>query len=338
MAMDYEADEAQTEKDPIAAVRQRPAMFFGSTDGYGKIEVLFEVASNAVDQYLQGHGTLVGVQAADDSFQVWDDGAGLDRVAARKHITEIHLTPTADQQAPHIHLGGSSLGLCPVNAVCRQFTMRSSDAKGGWQLRFERGRLVEESECEAARGTLVDVSLDLDVLSDDPWPLWKARRVFFDAVHLFPGLRVEFNGEVFHAPQGLEELARFEAVRLERAMWRQDDRRSFGHVHQDETLMFTLACYGTASSTAETVLRSWVNGLLTPGHGSHLDGVLDALGTVEWKPAAVTLSVVMKEPQYAGPTRDKLRVAKVRDLVREAVIDAYAVAPPIAKGVAQSES
>ena len=333
MVMDHEADEAQPEKDPISVVRRRPGMFFGSADGYGKLELLLEVASNGVDQYLQGNSTLVRIQAGDNGFQVWDDGAGLDRVAALKHLTEIHFTPTADHHAPHIHLGGSGVGLCPVNAVSRQFVMQSSDAKGGWKLHFERGRLVDESECEAARGTLVHVSLDLDVLSDDPWPLWKARRVLFDAIHLFPGLRVEFNGEVFHAPKGLEDLARFEAVRLERAMWREDDRRNFGHVHHDETLMFTLACYGTARSAAETVLRSWVNGLLTPGHGSHVDGVLDALKTVEWSPAAVMLSVVMKEPQYAGPTRDKLDVDKVRGLVREAVIGAYASAPPIAKGV-----
>jgi hypothetical protein len=33
MVMDYEADEAQPEKDPISTVRRRPGMFFGSTDG-----------------------------------------------------------------------------------------------------------------------------------------------------------------------------------------------------------------------------------------------------------------------------------------------------------------
>lgn len=122
-------------------MRRRPTKFFGSMASHGKLEPLLEVASNAVDQYLQGHSTLVRVQATDHKFKIWDDGAGLSLSKAHKHLTELHYTPTADRHAPHIHLGVSGVGLCPVNAVCQEFLMTSFDTEGGWKLRFQHGAL-----------------------------------------------------------------------------------------------------------------------------------------------------------------------------------------------------
>ncbi len=53
---------------------------------------------------------------------------------------------------------------------------------------------------------------------------------------------------------------------------------------------------------------------------------------LEWFPAALMLSVVMKEPEYAGPTKDKLGAGKARPLVRDAFYEAAArqLHPPLA--------
>ncbi len=326
--MDYYYEASEPSPDPVETVRGRPGMYIGSTDGWGRSSLLLEIASNVVDQFLRGHATELSVTLNDGSFVVIDDGAGLDRAKARKHLEAPHFTATADGHAPHIHLGDSGVGIFPVNALCEEFTMESFDQEGGWRLRYERGRLVEEVAVERERGTRVEAVVDSEIFDPVDIPLWRVRHVLFDAAHLFPGLRLRLNEETFHAPGGLADLARFEAARVERRGWREGSDRFFGHTHEGDELSFTTACYGAVSKVSEMKISSWVNGRRSPGHGSHVDGALDALKGLNWFPAALMLSVVMKEPEYAGPTKDKLSVEKARPLVRAPFLAACRQATP----------
>lgn len=129
----------------------------------------------------------------------------------------------------------------------------------------------------------------------------------------------------------LVALARFEAARVEGRGWRDGNDRFFGHTHDGAELSFTTACYGTVSKVSEVKILSWVNGRRSPGHGTHVDGALDALKKLKWFPAALMLSVVMKDPQFAGPTRDKLGAEKARPLIREAFFEACRLTVPPAE-------
>ena len=93
-----------------------------------------------------------------------------------------------------------------------------------------------------------------------------------------------------------------------------DTWRRFGHQADSEELGLSFACYGDSRESEPSVI-SWVNGRLTPAHGTHVDGAMDALSKQRWKPSTVLIHVWMKEPEYAGPTTDKLRTPKVRDIV-----------------------
>src|SRR5260221_4185299 len=62
----------------LEAVRKRPGMYIGSTDGRGMAHCLWEIIDNAVDEALGGHGDQIEVVLhPDGSAEVQDHGRGM---------------------------------------------------------------------------------------------------------------------------------------------------------------------------------------------------------------------------------------------------------------------
>jgi DNA gyrase subunit B len=86
----------------LEAVRKRPGMYIGSTDGRGLQHCLWEIFDNAVDEALGGHCTQIDVILhADGSAEVRDNGRGIPVDTERKtKLSGVELVLT------RLHAGG----------------------------------------------------------------------------------------------------------------------------------------------------------------------------------------------------------------------------------------
>ena len=99
----------------LEAVRKRPGMYIGSTDGRGLMHCLWEIIDNGVDEALGGHCTrLEVVLHPDQSAEVRDNGRGIPvDVEPKTGLTGVELVMT------RLHAGGKfGGGSTPPRAGC----------------------------------------------------------------------------------------------------------------------------------------------------------------------------------------------------------------------------
>ncbi len=132
----------------LDAVRKRPGMYIGSTDGRGLQHCLWEIIDNAVDEALGGHCTRVEVILyADGSAEVRDNGRGIPVDTERKtKLSGVELVMT------RLHAGGKfgggsytasgglhGVGASVVNALAARLDIEVDREGHIWAASFRRG-------------------------------------------------------------------------------------------------------------------------------------------------------------------------------------------------------
>jgi DNA gyrase subunit B len=132
----------------LDAVRKRPGMYVGSTDGRGLQHCLWEIFDNAVDEALAGHCSRIEVMLyADGSAEVRDNGRGIPVDVERKtKLTGVELVMT------RLHAGGKfgggsytasgglhGVGASVVNALAARLDIEVDRDGRTWAASFRRG-------------------------------------------------------------------------------------------------------------------------------------------------------------------------------------------------------
>jgi len=132
----------------LEAVRKRPGMYIGSTDGRGLLHCLWEIIDNAVDEALNASCTNIDVILhADHSAEVRDNGRGIPvDVEPKTGLNGVELVMT------RLHAGGKfggssytasgglhGVGASVVNALSGRLDVRVDREGYEWLGSFRRG-------------------------------------------------------------------------------------------------------------------------------------------------------------------------------------------------------
>jgi len=347
-------DDAIQVLEGLEAVRKRPGMYIGSTDGRGLHHLVYEIVDNAVDEALAGFGSHIIVKIhKDQSISVRDFGRGMP--------TGMHKMgkPTPEIIFTVLHAGGKfgqggyktsgglhGVGSSVVNALSTflEVTIHRDGKK--YCQRFENGghpvTTLEEIGSTKQTGTLVHFLPDDKIFSVTKFNYDTLAERLRESAFLLKGLKIELidereegKGDVFFYENGIEAFVAY--LNEEK-----DVLHPVKYVEgiQDDIEVEFAFQYNDGYS--ETIL-SFVNNVRTRDGGTHETGAKAALtrvfneyarkigllkdkdknleGTDIREGLAAIVSVRIPEHllQFEGQTKGKLGTSEARSAVDSVV-------------------
>jgi DNA gyrase subunit B len=133
----------------LAPVRERPAMYIGSTDTRGLHHLVYEVVDNSIDEALAGFCTRIAVVInKDGSLMVEDNGRGIPVDAMEKNhksalevvLTVLHAGGKFDKETYQVSGGLHGVGVSVVNALSNWLSARVYRNGNIYEMRFSKGK------------------------------------------------------------------------------------------------------------------------------------------------------------------------------------------------------
>ena len=339
----------------LEPVRERPAMYIGSTDIRGLHHLVYEVVDNAIDEALAGYCNHIKVTIRKDgSCSVQDNGRGIPvdamadqdgKSALEVVLTVLHAGGKFDKNTYQVSGGLHGVGVSVVNALSERLTAEVYRDGNIYEMSFAKGAVTKPltSRKNASRdgfdrGTIITfkpdatifetVTFDYDILS------YRMRELAF----LNTGIKIEIYDErndfsdIFHYEGGIREFVKYlmggkEPVHPDVIYLNTKDEAN--KVEAEVALQYSL-------TYSENVM-TFVNSVNTREGGTHLEGFRSALTrTINkfgkennlFKNADVTLkgedvreglnaviSIKIANPQFEGQTKMRLGNSNVKGIV-----------------------
>ncbi len=341
----------------LEPVRKRPGMYIGGTGKPGLHHLLWELVDNGVDEATNGYASRIAVTLHRDgrSVTVSDNGRGIPvdnhpvkKVPALQVIlTTLHSGGKFDLKQYKTAGGLHGVGASVVNALSEQLVATVKRDGKMYQQRYRRGKpttaLRVVREPVRGTGTTIYFKPDSDLFESVLFdPAWIAEQLEIKT-YLNHNLRIIFTDEVagtkcefYHEGGVTEYLAHLVGKAGAPAV-----HADIFSVIQDELeggARIEAAIQWTEAPTE--VVRSFVNGIPTPGGGTHEQGFRNAvrkavrafMETHNLLPRSMGIisddilegivaivSVFMVDPQFQGQTKEKLNNPSARSLVSGAV-------------------
>jgi len=328
----------------LEPVRQSPAMYIGDTGSEGLHHIIEEVVANAVDEYMDGHVTAIGVKIDTEQqvVTVIDNGRG---IPVKKHkktglpmltavLTKLHSGGKFGHGAYTSAVAGlHGVGVKATNALSERLIVWTVQNEKVYQQTFERGEpvtKVKRSKRKMRFGTRIEFRPDYTIFKRAKLDPKLVRGRLRDIAYLCPGLTIEFkvNGdpiERFHAKDGLLDMLKT-----------QTDGLAYLHdpiVVKEDALDAVVVWTDRGGPERWS---SFVNVTHTPDHGVHVAGAKKAIQRVVTDHAngkmgrlrgedirdgmiAIVHAHVLK-PEFRGQTKRSLQNHDVQEGV-ERVID-----------------
>jgi topoisomerase-4 subunit B len=356
MASSYTASDIEV-LSGLDPVRRRPGMY---TDTTRPNHLAHEVVDNSVDEALAGHCDNINVTLfKDGSLQVEDDGRGMPvDIHPKEKISGVELILTRlhaggkFNDKTYQHAGGlHGVGVSVVNALSKNLECWVRRGGKEYNLSFAGGRLKSKLEVvgevpKSRTGTTIRFWPDPQYFDTDKFATAKLRGVLRAKAVLCPGLHVRLEDqntgekdEWFYTG-GLHEYL---AEQLGKGKWLPAETFYGKRDIEGGSLDWALAWVLDA---AQTVAESYVNLIPTIEGGTHVNGLrtgaadavrefcefrnilprgLKLSAEDVWDRVSFVMSMKMREPQFAGQTKEKLSSRESAGIVQGVIKDAFAL-------------
>src|ERR1700722_12086172 len=356
MAESYNASDIEV-LSGLDPVRRRPGMY---TETTRPNHLAHEVIDNSVDEAIAGYCKSIRVTLyKDHSLEVTDDGRGMpvdihpqEKVSGVELIfTRLHAGGKFPEGSYKFSGGLHGVGVSIVNALSKQ--LECSVRRGGreYHIGFREGRVhskLTATGTVGARntGTTVRFWPDPKFFDTDRFSLPELKRVLKAKAVLCPGLRVSFVNELNGEKEEWFYTGDLGAYLVEQlgSAERLPQEPITGHSASEQDVVDWALLW--SSDAEHLVAESYVNLIPTSAGGTHVNGL--RAGIVEavrefcefrnllprgvklaaedvWNRVCFVLSLKLRDPQFAGQTKEKLSSRDAAALVESHARDAAAL-------------
>jgi topoisomerase-4 subunit B len=356
MASSYTASDIEV-LSGLDPVRRRPGMY---TDTTRPNHLAHEVVDNSVDEALAGHCENIRVTVfKDGSLQVEDDGRGMPvDIHPKEKISGVELILTRlhaggkFNDKTYQHAGGlHGVGVSVVNALSKNLECLVRRGGKEYNLSFAGGRPKSKLEVvgevpKSRTGTTIRFWPDPQYFDTDKFATPKLRQVLRAKAVLCPGLKVSLEDQItgekdeWFYTGGLHEYL---AEQLGKGRWLPAETFYGKRDIEGGSLDWAIAWVLDAG---QSVAESYVNLIPTIEGGTHVNGLragaadavrefcefrnilprgLKLSAEDVWDRVSFVMSMKMREPQFAGQTKEKLSSRESAGIVQGVIKDAFAL-------------
>ncbi len=343
----YDTDSIQV-LEGLAAVKQNPAMYVGSTDERGLHHLVYEVVDNAIDEALAGYCTKTQVILnKDGSVTVTDNGRGIPVAMHKKYnksgvelvMTTLHAGGKFDNEAYKVSGGLHGVGVSCVNALSEWLEVKVKRNGIEYYQKYDHGFTVaplKEIGKSEKNGTTIIFLPDPEIFetTDIKYETIAAR--LKEQAYLNAGLEIEITDEL----SGKSETFKYDGGISEFVQ----------HINRNKTPLHPEPIYLKAEKKDVEVeiaiqytdgytenIFTFANNINTHEGGTHLSGFKGALTRVlndygkknklfdnenfslsgeDCREGITTvISCKVRHPQFEGQTKTKLGNSEVRGIV-----------------------
>lgn len=342
----------------LEPVRLRPGMY---TDTQNPNHLGMEVIDNSVDEAVAGFATVIGVVAhTDGSLEVSDNGRGM---PVGMHPVE--KVPAIELILSRLHAGGKfndklykfsgglhGVGVSVVNALSEKLTATVKRDGAVWEISYARGKKTQEltqiGTCpKKDTGTTVRFWPEQDYFDSPVFDLKALKHQLKAKAVLCKGLTVNFLDEATGQSESWSYSGDLKAYLASQTQ----DRITLpappfaGVIEQEDFRLEWAVCWESESGQSQ-LSESFVNLIPTVEGGTHVNGFRSGLTlavrefcelqnllprglkiTPEdvWRGCTYVLAVMMRDPQFAGQTKEKLSSRQVASLIEGLIRDRFSL-------------